>query len=128
MYLNLDYQSGEPIYRQIVEQIKYKIAAGELGAGAKLASIRELAGQLKINPRTVVKAYEELASGGLVVMRHGQGVFVKAENVGVPAKARRKVIEQMASRMLSEASRMGADSDEVLKIVEDIAEKMRANR
>ena len=128
MYLNLDYQSGEPIYRQIVEQIKYKIAAGELEAGAKLASIRELAGQLKINPRTVVKAYEDLASGGLVVMRHGQGVFVKAENVAAPVKARRKVIEQMASRMLSEASRMGADGDEVLKIVEETAKKMRSNR
>ncbi len=128
MYLNLDYQSGEPIYRQIVEQIKYKIATGELEAGARLASIRELAGQLKINPRTVVKAYEELAGGGLVVMRHGQGVFVKAENPAAPARARRKVIEQMARRMLSEASRMGADGDEVLKIVEEVAKKMRANR
>lgn len=65
MHLQLNHQSGEPIYRQIVEQVKYAVAAGDLAPGARLPSIRELAGQLKINPRTVVKAYEELRAAGL---------------------------------------------------------------
>lgn len=76
MYLRLNYQSGEAIYRQIVEQIKYRVASGELSPGQRLPSIRELAKQLKINPRTVVKSYEELRAAGLAVMRQGQGVFI----------------------------------------------------
>ncbi|MHC4714852.1 MAG: GntR family transcriptional regulator, partial [Planctomycetota bacterium] len=73
MYIRLDHSSGEPFYRQIVEQVKYAVAAARVVPGDRLPSIRGLAGRLKINPRTVVKAYEELAHAGLVVMRQGQG-------------------------------------------------------
>lgn len=124
MYLRLNYQSGEPIYRQIVEQIKYKIASGELKPMDRLPSIRDVAKQLKINTRTVVKVYEQLESGGLVVTRHGQGVFITARDAE-PAKARQKVIAEMARRMLAEASRIGADPQEVLAIVADVAKKIR---
>jgi GntR family transcriptional regulator len=124
MRLNLDHHSGEPIYRQLVEQIKYHVACGRLEGGDRLPSIRALAGELKINPRTVVKAYEELQNAGLVVMKHGQGVFVSANREAAPANARRKAITDMARRLLAEASRMGADADEVLDIVRRAAEEM----
>ena len=126
MYLRLDYQSGEAIYRQIVEQIKYKVASGELKAMDRLPSIRELTKQLKINPRTVVKAYEELQSGGLVVMRQGQGVFITAKEPEIPAAVRERIIAELARRMLAEASRIGANQEEVLAIVKRILDEMRA--
>ena len=126
MYLHLDYHGGEPIYRQIIEAIKYKVACGELAVDERLPSIRTLAGELKINPRTVVKAYEELKHAGLVVMRHGQGVFV-ASNQGVtPKSVRRKAIGDLARRMLSEAFRLGAGKTEVLEIIEAEANKMES--
>ena len=124
MYLRLDYQSGEAIYRQIVEQIKFKIASGQLKPMDKLLSIRQLARQLKINPRTVVKVYEELEKDGLVVTRQGQGVFITSRDAE-PAKAREKVISQMAGRLLSEASRIGADAEEVIEIIKKVSEQMR---
>ena len=124
MYLHLDHHSGEPIYRQIVEAVKYRIASGRLGEGAKMPSIRVLAGELKINPRTVVKAYEELQHAGLVVMKQGQGVFVATNRQGIPAKARRKAVAEMARRLLAEGSRLGADRDEVLRILDDEARRM----
>lgn len=124
MYLRLDYQSGEAIYRQIVEQIKFKIASGELNPMDKLLSIRQLAKQLKINPRTVVKVYEELEKDGLVVTRQGQGVFITNRNAE-PVKAREKVISRMAGRLLSEASRIGADAEEVIEIIKKVSEQMR---
>jgi len=124
MYLHLDHHSGEPIYRQIVEQIKYRVAAGQLNGEDQLPSIRSLAEQLKINPRTVVKAYEELQHAGLVVMQQGKGVFVTDRRDATPAAMRRKVIADMARRMLSEVSRMGGDVDEVLNVVKAEAEKM----
>jgi DNA-binding transcriptional regulator YhcF (GntR family) len=124
MYLRLDYQSGEPIYRQIVEQIKYRIASGELKPMDRLPSIREVAKQLKINPRTVVKVYEELENGGLVVTRQGQGVFITSRDAD-PAKTRQKVIAGMARRMLAEASRIGASPEEVLVIIQEVTKQMR---
>ena len=124
MYLHLDHHSGEPIYRQIVEAIKYRVASGQLSEGDGLPSIRGLAGELKINPRTVVKAYEELQHAGLVVMRQGKGVFVSPDQGVTPARSRHKTISEMARRLLSEAARMGASRDEVLKIVEAEADRM----
>ncbi len=128
MYLRLDYQSGEAIYRQIVEQIKYKIASGELKPKEKLPSIRYLARQLKINPRTVVKVYEELQSGGLVVRRQGQGVFIKDGQAAVPAHTRSRIIGEIAKRMLAEASRLGADDEEVKEIFNKMIEQMRSGK
>ena len=124
MYLRLDHHSGEPIYRQIVEAVKYRVACGELGAGEKLPSIRALASELKINARTVVKAYEDLAHAGLVVMRQGQGVFIAPQGDGLPKRVRRKALEDLAERMLAEGARMGADRDEILEIVKRISERM----
>jgi GntR family transcriptional regulator len=124
MYLYLDYRSGEPIYRQIVEAIKYKVASGRLAADERLPSIRALAGELKINSRTVVKAYEELEHAGLVVMRQGQGVFVAANHGVTPESVRRKAIGEMARRMLAEAFRLGADEAEVLEVIQSEAGKM----
>jgi GntR family transcriptional regulator len=126
MYLYLDAHSGEPIYRQVVEQIKYKIACGELGGDAQLPSIRVLAEQLKINPRTVVKAYEELNHAGLVVMKQGQGVFGASQREATPKLVREKAIADMARRMLAEALRMGADKGEVAEIVKKVAQEMEA--
>jgi len=124
MYLYLDHHSGEPIYRQIVEAIKYKVASGQVALDERLPSIRTLAEELKINPRTVVKAYEELQHAGLVVMRHGQGVFVAANQAATPQAARRKTIADMARRMLAEAFRLGADKNEVLAMIQSEADKM----
>ena len=128
MYLHLDHHSGEPIYRQIVEAVKYGVASGQLLPEQQLPSIRALAGELKINPRTVVKAYDELQHAGLVVMRHGRGVFVAANQSAAPQSARRKVVAEMARRMLAEAFRLGAGKQEVIDITESEARKMESGQ
>ncbi len=125
MYFRLDHQSGEPIYRQIVEQIKFKTASGQLKTGERLPSIREMAKDLKINPRTVVKAYEELQAAGLVVRRQGQGVFITDSQATLPTRVRHKAIEDLARRLLAEAARMGADGQEVQEILKQVWESMR---
>jgi len=128
MYLHLDHQSGEPIYRQIVEQIKFKVACGQLAPLDQLPSIRDLAQQLKINPRTVVKAYDELQSGGLEVCKQGQGVFITDNHGALPAHLRRKAIEDLIQRTLAETSRLGADVSEVRRVFEEVARKMGAEQ
>lgn len=124
MFLKLDHHSGEPIWRQIVEQVKYRIATGQFQNDEQLPSIRALAAELKINPRTVVKAYEELEHAGLVVMRQGQGVFVSTRRSDAPVATRRRVIGDLARRLLAEALRLGATAEETIQILKNVSEEM----
>ena len=67
-----------PIYRQIVEQVRRRIASGSLAAGEELPSVRALALEHAINPMTVSKAYSLLEAEGLLERRRGMGMVVAA--------------------------------------------------
>ncbi len=125
--VRLDLHSGEAVYQQITEQLKFQVASGRLLPGSQLPSIRALAAELSINSRTVVKAYEHLAGEGLVIMRHGQGVFVAENRGGVPAHARKKALSERAKRLLADAAGMGASLGEVLETIERIGHDMGMN-
>ncbi len=124
MFFHIDHHSGEPIYRQIVETVKFRIASGELAEGTRLPSIRELAGQLQVNMRTVGKAYQGLEQAGLVVMQHGRGVFVTSPQAMLPARQRRNLLLEHARRLLAEAARLGATPAEVIEIMESATQEM----
>ncbi len=66
----------EPIYRQIVEQLRRLISSGQLAAGEELPSVRDVAGQHAINPMTVSRAYSQLEAEGLLERRRGKGMVV----------------------------------------------------
>ncbi len=74
--LQLNPTLGIPIYRQVMDQIREQIAAGKLRPGDQLPSIRELSTELRINPTSAVKAYNELRHLGLIVQDQGRGTFV----------------------------------------------------
>jgi GntR family transcriptional regulator len=107
MFERIDPRSPTPLYAQIAARLRVAIAAGELAAGAALPSVRQLAAQLRINPATVVQAYRELETEGLVATRQGAGTFVldvPAERLNTDrvAEARRLVRD-----LLTEAARLG---------------------
>ncbi|MEX2283482.1 MAG: GntR family transcriptional regulator [Gemmatimonadota bacterium] len=104
MFEHLDPRSPIPLYEQIAHRLRVAIAAGELAAGAGLPSVRKLATDLRINPATVVQAYRELESEGLVEMRQGSGTFVG--EVGAPRRARERATE--ARRLVRELLASGA--------------------
>ena len=124
MQIHLDHHSGEPIYRQIVEAVKFEVARGKLVEGDRLPSIRELANTLGINMRTVVKAYEELCHAGLAVMQQGRGVFITAPQGMLSAARRRDVLTDLVQRLLAEAKRLGASADEVKAVLQSVADDM----
>ena len=64
MEILIDAKSGVPFYRQIIEQVKFAMARGDLGPGDQLPTVRQLAVNLSINPNTVVRAYRELEAAG----------------------------------------------------------------
>jgi GntR family transcriptional regulator len=78
LFISVSAADPRSITRQITDGIKMSIAGGELPVGAQLPSVRGLAQQLTINPKTVAKAYDELASEGWLLARQGMGLFVAA--------------------------------------------------
>lgn len=72
----LNPSSGTPLYVQLMEHLKHAIEAGAIKAGEQLPSVRRMAQDLVINPNTVVRAYRDLENEGIVVLKHGSGVFV----------------------------------------------------
>jgi len=119
LHLHIDPHSGIPVYRQVMDQVKYYVAAGALRSGDLLPSIRELARALAVNPSTVVKAYSELQHEGVIEMRHGKGAFVAESAARLSASERRKALQRLARTLAVEASQMGASADEVLAVVHD---------
>ena len=127
LHLQIDPHSGVPVYRQMMDQIKYYAASGVLQPGDQLPSIRDLAQKLSINPTTVVKAYNELQHGEIIEMRHGKGVFVTERSIRMSDREREKALRRIARQLAVEAAQMQAPPSVVLRIVEeemtDISEK-----
>lgn len=86
--------SREPIYEQIVSQIKTLIMKGELTEAEVLPSIRNLARELQISVITTKRAYDELEKEGFIVTVPGKGTYVAAQNKELIREARLKVIEE----------------------------------
>src|SRR5688572_12087904 len=76
MLINLDPNDGRPLYLQIMDDVRRAIVVGSLRAEDPLPSVRELAAELVVNPRTVSQAYQELEREGVIYVRRGQGTFV----------------------------------------------------
>jgi len=128
LHLQINPHSGIPVYRQVMDQVKYYVAAGTLRPDEQLPSIRELARALSVNPATVVKAYNELQHEGVVEMRHGKGVFV-AEGAATMSEAERtKALRHLARQLVVEAIQMGAPPELVLRVVEQEMEALSNER
>ena len=123
VHLEIDPHSGVPVYRQMMDQIKYYVASGVLKVGDRLPSIREMARTLSVNPTTVVKAYGELAHEGALEMRHGKGAFVTSAAPGMSAGQRIEALRRVARQLVVEARQMGASDGEVLKVVRQLLEE-----
>jgi GntR family transcriptional regulator len=76
MFFKLSPASGQPLYLQLMQQIRHAAETGALKDGDQLPGIRTLAEELVVSPNTVVKAYSELEHEGLLELRHGSGAFV----------------------------------------------------
>jgi GntR family transcriptional regulator len=98
-----DFDPHRPIYLQIVEEVKRRVARGDYAPGQQLPSVRELAQDLGVNPNTLARAYLELEREGFVVSRRGQGSFVTTEP-GRVADERRRLAEAAADRFAAEIS------------------------
>lgn len=111
----LDPKSGVPYYRQVIDQIRYGIAAGALKAGEQLPTVRALAVELKVNLNTVSKAYKELEIQRVLESQQGTGTFIGSNTVEIPVKERKKKLATICNEFVSIASSYGFSTEEVIK-------------
>src|SRR5262245_40061052 len=119
MDITINVTDGVPIYRQIVNQVKYLVASGLLQPGEELPPIRTLALQLKVTPNTVVKAYGELETAGVIHKRQGSGTFVSEGRLKLPLRERRRVIEQRIDALLAEAHHLNFTDEDILRMIRE---------
>lgn len=120
MDITINLSDGVPIYRQIVNQVKYLVASGLIKPGEELPPIRTLALQLRVTPNTIVKAYGELEISGVIHKRRGSGTFVsEGRPQQVTLRERRRVIEQRIDALLAEAHQLSFTEDDILRMVRE---------
>lgn len=119
LHLQLDERSGVPVYRQMMDQVKYYVAGGTLRPGDQLPSIRELASALAVNPTTVVKAYTELEREGVIEMRHGKGAFIAARARPLSVEEQDHALRRAARQLALEAAQLGVPAPRVLQVVDE---------
>lgn len=109
--------SGEPIYEQIVLQIKTMIMNGSLKSGDALPSMRTLAQQLRISVITTKRAYEELERDGFIESYTGKGSFVKSQNTELLREENLRQIERILGEACDKARLCGVKLDELTDIL-----------
>ena len=124
MQIQISPSDGVPIYLQVVNQIRYLIAAGRLQPGEELLPIRTLAEQLTINPNTVARAYLELERAGIVTKRHGSGTYVADAPPAVPQREKTKILARRVDALLAEARQLDVEVPDVIKLVRERASVM----
>ena len=122
MKLIINHSSMQPIYEQIVEQIKNKVMHGELEENTALPSVRVLAKELKVSALTVKKAYDALEEEGFVNTVHGKGSFVAFANQELLSEEKKKEVEADLERAIRKGRSCGMTDPEIRTLFEIILE------
>ncbi|HBC31971.1 MAG TPA: GntR family transcriptional regulator [Clostridiales bacterium] len=117
MNIIISNSSGQPIYEQIVSQIKSLIITGELNEGEALPSMRLLAKELRISVITTKRAYDELEREGFIVSFTGKGSFVAGKNIDLIKEQLLKEIEKHMQEIVKLSENCGMELDELIEMM-----------
>jgi GntR family transcriptional regulator len=125
MFLQIDPSRPLPIFSQIMEGVRLAVATGRVSPGERIPSIRDLAVELRVNPNTVARAYQELERAGLIESRRGMGYFVNAElNGSLADHERRNLLETRIEEFLSAALELGFGPEDVKAAIDRRRKRM----
>ncbi len=122
MFIALSPSNPDPMYKQVTDQIKNAIAAGDLQPNDKLPSIRELAEALKISAITVKRAYLDLENEGYIFSRAGMGSFVTEVNRESLRKGKLAEFRTELERILGTGSKFGISVEDIVQLIRQIQE------
>ena len=120
MNLAIDFRSGLPIYLQVVERIKERIAGGQLRPGDQLPTVRALALELRVNFNTIARSYRILDEMGIISTQQGRGTYIlSVPPPEVSEEIRLQALQALTRRYLTDAERLGAKPEELDGILKD---------
>ncbi|MEM6980419.1 MAG: GntR family transcriptional regulator [Planctomycetota bacterium] len=120
MLLHIEPSNGQPIYAQVVQQVKFAIADQTLRPGQLLPSVRQLSTQLACNPNTIARAFQQLQSERLIETLRGRGVVVTPSAPAVCQKQRQLILAGSIRERLADAMRAGMSTAEIQTLVNDL--------
>ncbi|NLJ30088.1 MAG: GntR family transcriptional regulator [Clostridiales bacterium] len=120
--MNMEFKPSEPIYIQIMGEIKRKIVSGELKAGAKVEPVRDLARTLGVNPSTVQKAFSELEREGLMYTERTSGRYITTSGERIE-KLREGSLVRLVADFVGLMRRMGLQPEEIEEMVRESIKK-----
>lgn len=115
----MNFDPSIPIYLQVENDLKGKIASGRILPGEKLPSGRELAQQYQINPNTAARVYQVLEQEGICETRRGLGTFVVEEN-DMQQRVREEMARDLARNFLEHMRALGLSAEEIGKILKEV--------
>ncbi|MBN4046876.1 GntR family transcriptional regulator [bacterium AH-315-P07] len=124
MNLHINPNDSVPIYKQIINQIKYMISSRQLRPGDELLPIRALSENLVVNANTVARAYRALEKDGYVTCQRGAGTTVNEFGSPLSDAEQLKVLRDRAQALVTEARQMKMGMGDVLKLVIECGEEM----
>ena len=124
MNIVINNSSFQPIYEQIVIQIKENIMNGTLKEDTLLPSVRTLAKYLRVSMLTVRKAYDELEAAGFIITVHGKGSFVTNANQELILEEKKKEVEQLLEQAVRKGRSCGMDRQELQELYQLILEDL----
>ena len=120
MKLIISSLSGQPIYRQLEDQIRSAILTGDLKAGEGLPSLRHLSRELRVSVLTVTRAYTELAQEGLVENIQGKGTFVTDSGDKVMRQHLEDRVQSLLGEAVDTARRAGIEPDRIRGLLDGL--------
>jgi GntR family transcriptional regulator len=128
----VDLTAHRPVYEQIIERVERAVASGELKSGDQLPTVRQLAGELRVNFNTVARAYRMLDAQGIISTQHGRGTFILGAGTARKRRQlRRKQLDALMEEFLEGAARLGFSSKQLSERVTQklkTAEKERTKK
>lgn len=118
------FKEGLPIYSQIVDQMKMRIASGAYSPGDRLPSVRELAVEAGVNPNTMQRAFAELERDGLLHAVRTSGRFITEEE-SVLDSLKRTLGQEFVKELFENMKKLGMDEKEIVAAVEQWAEEVQ---
>ena len=119
MLIKIDTNSQQPIYEQVVQQIKFTIAAGAFRTNEMIPSVREISASLTINPNTIKKAFKILQDEGIVYAKRGMGLAVAENSQELCKQQRIEIFEKKIAQAFTEAIQSQLTPEELHRIVNE---------
>jgi GntR family transcriptional regulator len=120
-FISIQTGATEPIYRQVMEQVRRRVASGQLVAGQEIPSVRELSQALAVNPMTISKAYSQMEAEGLLERRRGLSMVVAAQHlVAQPTASRVELLRPTLERAAAEARQLQLPARQVMQLLQHI--------